>query len=45
MGFAWPIVLVRLKKASPKRVRAMLAARFCVIATKKLLKEWEGRGD
>jgi hypothetical protein len=41
----WPIVLVRLKKASPKLVRAMLAARFRVIATKKLLKEWEGRSD
>jgi hypothetical protein len=39
----WPIVLVRLKRASPKLVRTMLAARFRVIATKKLLAEWEAR--
>lgn len=39
----WPIVLVRLKRAMPKLVRAMLAARFRAIATKRLLKEWEGQ--
>jgi hypothetical protein len=39
----WPIVLVRLKRASPKLVRTMLEARFRVIATKTLLKEWEAR--
>lgn len=38
----WPIVLVRLKRASPKLVRTMLEARFRAIATKTLLKEWEG---
>jgi hypothetical protein len=41
----WPIVLVRLQKASAKLVRAMLDRRFRVIATKKLLAEWEARGD
>jgi hypothetical protein len=39
----WPIVLVRLKKASAKLVRAMLERRFRVIATKKLLREWEAQ--
>jgi hypothetical protein len=39
----WPIVLVRLKKANVKLVRAMLERRFRVIATKKLLAEWDGR--
>jgi hypothetical protein len=38
-----PIVLVRLKKATPKLIRAMLERRFRAIATKKLLKEWEAR--
>lgn len=39
----WPIVLVRLKQADAKLVRAMLERRFRKIATKKLLAEWEGR--
>lgn len=39
----WPIVLVRLKRATPKLVRAMLERRFRAIATKKLLAEWEAR--
>ena len=40
----WPIVLVRLKKATPKLMRTMLERRFRVIATKKLLKEWDAKG-
>jgi len=36
-------VLVRLKKATPKLIRAMLERRFRAIATKRLLKEWEAR--
>jgi hypothetical protein len=39
----WPIVLVRLKKATPRLVRAMLKRRFRAIATKKLVAEWEAR--
>jgi len=39
----WPIVLVRLRKASPKLVRTMLERRFRVIATKKLVAEWEAK--
>ncbi len=40
----WPTVLLRLKKASPGLVRAMLEQRFRAIATKKLLAEWEADG-
>lgn len=36
-----PIVLVRLKRATPKLVRGLLERRFRMIATKKLLATWE----
>jgi hypothetical protein len=39
----WPTVLVRLDKATPALVRSLLERRFRAIATKKLLKEWQGR--
>ena len=39
----WPIVLVRLKKANVRLVRAMLERRFQAIATKNLIAEWEAR--
>lgn len=35
------IVLVRLDRATPDLVRAMLERRFRAIATKKLIAEWE----
>lgn len=39
----YPIVLMRLKKASMALVRAALERRFRTIATKKLLAEYEAR--
>ena len=40
---SWPGVLVRLDRASQKLIKGMLARRFCEVATKKLLAQFEGK--
>ena len=41
----WPMMLVRLDRATPELVRGFLERRFRAIATKKLRAEWEAGVD